>query len=346
MRPAPALASALFAWLCVAPAFVRAQRAEPSSSEARSAVQARFFDDAARAAYARGDYEAALADFFEVSRVAPSLGTLYNVAVCADLTHRDALAFEALERYLVDPTDDASRVADARRRLAALEGRVARVRVTSSEPGATIWVDRRDLGAFGVTPRTLVLSAGAHVITLTHPRAHDAQTEVVAEVGALRESHVALVARTGRLRVTLEGSTDASVRAAREDAPEGEADRAIDVGQATELPIGTYVVTARREGFLDVSARVQVREGEEASRTLTLAPRPRVVGVLVVRSDVVSTVRVDGVDRAQTPARIPALDVGVHRVEIVAPGRVPWTGDVEITRERARFVSVSLAPER
>ncbi len=314
-----------------------------SNAHAQSAVQARFFDEAARASYARADYEAALADFLELARIAPSQGTLYNVALCAVLTQRDALAYEALERYLADPSDDAGRVADARVRLAALEARVARVRVTSSEAGATLWVDRRDVGSFGVTPRTLVLPAGPHVITLTHPRMHDAQVEVVLEVGVLRESHAALTARTGRLRIALEGSSDAEILAVREGAEERA--HTLAVAAASELPVGTYLVTARREGFVDVSTRVQVREGEEESRTLTLTPRPRVVGVLVVRSDVVATVRVDGVDRAQTPARIPALDVGAHRVEIVAPGRVPWTGEVEITRERVRFVSVSLVPE-
>jgi Flp pilus assembly protein TadD len=69
----------------------------PEPTSAQSAVQARFLDEAARGAYARGDYEAALADFFELARIAPSQGTLYNVAICAELTHRDALAFDALE---------------------------------------------------------------------------------------------------------------------------------------------------------------------------------------------------------------------------------------------------------
>lgn len=338
MRTASLSLAVVLAWLSVG-----------ASAEAQSAVQARFFDEAARSAYARGDYEAALADFFELARVAPSEGTLYNIALCADLTHRDALAYEALERYLAGPPDDDARTADARRRLSALESRVARVAITSSEPGATIWVDRRELGSFGETPRTLVLEAGPHVITLTHPRMHDAQLEVVAENGARREAHGAMTPRTGRLRVALEGASDAEVVAVRElegsSASSPDETHVVTPGTPSELPVGSYRVTARRAGFVDVSLRVSVSEGVEVSRTLTLTARPRVVGVLVVRSDVPATVRVDGVDRAETPARIPGLDVGVHRVEVRAAGRTPWSGEVQITRDRARFVNVSLVPE-
>ncbi|MFO0713220.1 MAG: PEGA domain-containing protein [Sandaracinus sp.] len=316
---------------------------------AQDAVRARFFDDAARAAYGRGDYESALADFFEVARVAPTQGTLYNIAICADLTHRDALAYESLERYLAGPAEDEARSAEARTRLAAIAARVARVEVTSQPTGATIWVDRRELGAYGVTPRTLVLSPGRHVVTLTHPRAGDASVEVEAALGAPGAVSLRLEPRVGRLRIRVE---DGIAAASVELRAEGEATEptgtplVVEAGRETTLPIGRYRGAVRAEGYADAELIVTVREASVEERTVTLVPRPRPTGTLAVRTDVDAIVRIDGVERARTPARIPRLEVGTHRVEVRSPGHLPWTADVAITEDRVRYLTVTLVSQR
>lgn len=314
----------------------------PVGAQAQSAVQARFFDEAARAAYARGDYEAALADFFELARIAPSQGTLYNVAICAELTHRDALAYDALDRYLAGPPDEPTRMADARARLRAMSARLALVHVTSSHPGATIWVDRRELGAAGTAPDTLVLSPGPHLIELTHPAAHDARVEVLAEAGATREVHLEMTPRTGRLRVSVSGVAGAEIEAVSE-ASGARHPCALDA--ETALPIGTYRVTVRAEGRSEESFVVQVREDAVESRVATLRAVSRPTGTIVIRADVPGRVRVDGVERAETPARLASIEVGTHRVEVVAAGHRPWAADVEVEDGRVRYVNVSLVPE-
>ena len=314
----------------------------PHHALAQGAVQARFFDEAARAAYARGDYEAALADFFELARVAPSQGTLYNIAICAELTHRDALAYDALDRYLAGPADDPVRTQDARARLRALSARVALVHVTSSQPGATIWVDRRELGAAGTAPDTLVLAPGAHVLELTHPLALDGRVEVVAEVGVTRELHVELSPRVGRLLVAAPDVAGARVDAISEV---GSVAHACAIDVETELPIGTYRVTVRAEGRRDESFVVQVREGALETRVASLGLVARPTGTLVIRTDVAARVRVDGVDRAETPARVPGVEVGMHRIEVVAAGHRPWSAEVAVEEGRVRYVNLTLVPD-
>lgn len=308
---------------------------------AQSAVQARFFDESARAAYARGDYEAALADFFELARVSPSQGTLYNIALSAELAHRDALAFDALERYLAGAPDDPERMADARTRMHAMAARLALLRVTSSHEGATIWVDRRELGAAGVAPDTIVLSPGAHVIALSHPGAHDAEVEVVAEVGVVHEVHLDMTPRLGRLRVALEGSASAEIVAVSDATG---ARHGCDLDAETALPIGGYHVTVSRDGYAEESFVVQVQEDALESRVVTLRALARPTGALAVRANVAALVRIDGVERAETPARVPSLEVGTHRVEITAPGHVAWSGEIEVTEGRVSYLSVSLVP--
>jgi hypothetical protein len=325
------------AWL-----FVALVALWPARALGQSAVQARFFDEAARSAYARGDYEAALADFFALARIAPSQGTLYNVAICAELTHRDALAYDALDRYLAGPPDDATRMADARARLRAMSARLALVHVTSSHPGATIWVDRRELGAAGTAPDTLVLTPGLHLVELTHPAAFDARAEVVAENGVTREVHLDMVPRTGRLRVSVPGVEGAEIDALSEGSG---AHHACVVDAETALPIGTYRVTVRAPGRSEESFVAQVREDAVESRVATLRALPRPTGTIVIHADFPGRVHVDGVERAETPARLQAIEVGTHRVEVVATGRRPWSADVEVEEGRVRYVNVSLVPE-
>lgn len=280
----------------------------PGPVRAQSAVQARFFDEAARAAYARGDYEAALGDFFELARIAPSQGTLYNVALCAELTHRDALAYDALDRYLAGPPDEATRMADARARLRAMSARLALVRVTSSHPGATIWVDRRELGAAGTAPDTVVLTPGPHVLELTHPAAHDARVEVVAAAGETREVHVDLRPRIGRLRVSVPGVAAAEIDALGEASAEHHACAA---DTETALPIGTYRVTVRAEGHGEETFVVQVREDVLESRVATLRQVSRPTGTIVIRADVPGP-RARRWCRARRDAGAPAGDRGGH----------------------------------
>ena len=52
------------------------------------------------------------------------------------------------------------RRAEAERRIQAMRERLALVRVESDPPGAAIYVDRKELGSHGLTPRTIVVPEG------------------------------------------------------------------------------------------------------------------------------------------------------------------------------------------
>ena len=51
---------------------------------------------------------------------------------------------------------------EASRRLELVRPRVALVEVATTPPGATVFVDRRDLAPRGLTPITFAVPAGAH----------------------------------------------------------------------------------------------------------------------------------------------------------------------------------------
>jgi hypothetical protein len=54
--------------------------------------------------------------------------------------------------------------------------------------------------------------------------------------------------------------------------------------------------------------------------------------------------RVDGVDRADTPVRIDDLAVGAHRVEVIAAGHAAFAAEVEIRADRAVLLEPELRP--
>jgi hypothetical protein len=68
--------------------------------------------------------------------------------------------------------------------------------------------------------------------------------------------------------------------------------------------------------------------------------------VLVTTGDVRARVRIDGVDRAETPARVADVPVGSHEVVVSADGYLDWTGTVDVEESRTAFVSVTLVRAR
>lgn len=314
----------------------------PSSAGADDAYEAAFLDRVARAAYARDDYDRAFAHFASLNAIAPAPSALYNMALCADLGGHPAIAFATFAEYLATDDADAARRRDAERRVQVLRGRLALVRVESDPPGAMIGVDRTDLGDFGRTPRTIVVGAGAHTILLTLDGHHGARGEVTAAVGEVTSLRVQLAPRLGRLAVVTT-PPDAEVVVLR-----GEVEVArLTARREHELPVGRYDLRAVAPGHEPALSTVRVVEGRVERRTLVARALPTPVGRLLVSAgDVEASVVVDGSARGEVPAVLDAMAVGEHDVEVRADGYRPWRRTVEIERDRATHVTVTLVRER
>lgn len=318
-----------------------------SARDARAddAAESRFFDAIARDAYAHRHWADALAAFLRAHRAAPSSRSLYNIALCAQLAHREGMAFEYFDEFVNASTapDEASLRADAATRITSLRRTLALVSITTDPPGATIYVDQRDHGSYGTTPRVLALPAGAHHLILDAADHDEGGTDVTATVGASQPVHVDLVAHRGAIALTVT-PPDATVVGRRSD---GSAALALSPTATTEVPVGRYHVVASAERHHDAEADVTITRGATEHRTLVLEPLPVPQGrLLVTTGDVHARVRVDGVDRAETPARVADLPVGAHEVSVAADGYLPWTGSVDVAEGRTAFVSVTLVPAR
>lgn len=316
----------------------------PARSPARAddAAEARFFDALGRRAYERRRWDEALSAFLAAERAAPSARTLYNVALAAQLAHRDALAFSSFEGYLAHAdADDPQRRESARTRRDALARTLALARVTSDPPGAEIWVDRRELGSFGRAPRTLVLEPGAHTIELTQPDHEPVHLEVVAVRARQLTIAGTLSPVLGGLRIDVSPPT-ANVRLTRH----GE-ERGVPAGQEVVVPVGAWTLHAAADGHVERSIDLNVTRDHVERRTISLVRIPTPTARLLISTGAVhARLSVDGVVRAETPARLDDLRVGTRRLRLVADGFVAWERSLDLTSLRATQLNVTLVPVR
>jgi outer membrane receptor for ferrienterochelin and colicins len=285
-----------------------------SQAHADSASEAQFFDSLARRAYEAGDYGEAFEAFLLVQQVAPSPRALYNLAISADLAGKNDVAFEQYREYLASDDPDADRRRDAEQRAERLESKLSLLEITSNPPGAAIYVDRKELGQYGVTPRTIAVGSGPHRVLLELDGYRAEALPVDARTGSVVPARATLEPRFGVVALDLIPPS-AKVEFLRDETP---VSFSLEAG-GYRLPIARYTLRASAPGYLPSQTRLVVRENGAENLTLALTPLPRPTGRLLVASNKpAADVFVDGRRMAVTPAALPEVTVGVHDVEVRA----------------------------
>ncbi len=118
-----------------------------------------------QAAYRRGDYQEAIAQWEAAYQADPRPLILYNVSQAYERLGKLPEAVDALERYLREASADDPNQSDARARLAALRERLARtgVRIEGAPEGAAIYVDGKLWGR-APRPDPIPLDPGSHQV--------------------------------------------------------------------------------------------------------------------------------------------------------------------------------------
>lgn len=314
------------------------------AARADEAAESDFHYRLATRAYRRGDFETAVREFFLVQRIAPSPGVQYNLALSFDRLEDEDAAFLAYSEYLsmLPEGDDGGGLrAQAEAALERLAPEVARVRVRSDPPGATIFVDRRALGAFGRAPRVIAVEPGERTILLEADGYRPAERTVVAADGSEVTVDATLERIVGSLRVDTEPSGRVQVRSTGGDVvAEGTSPL------STRLPPGTYTVEGVASGRAVTRDVVQVREEAATTRRLQLEPLPAPTGRLTVTSNVVgAVVRLDGDPVGFAPLVLPEVPAGQRRLRVEEEGMQPWESTLVVEPEVASWATVSLEDE-
>lgn len=282
--------------------------------------------------YQAGLYRDALAHFLASNRLVPNKNVLFNVAS----TYEQLKQYpEAFRHYMValeaesDP-DGRKRVEEALTRIRPF---VAVLKVESNPPGATIYVDRKDLGARGEAPRSLAFSPQTIRVLVEKEGYETAVVEsVVLDQGKEAVVRVDLVRIVGTLSIDL--PADAEVRI---DDPTG---APVLVG-----PGDVLVTPGRRRLLITAPGRERVDVEVEIKAKEKTSFKPQLVaesGTLSVSSDVPGAlVQVDGEPVGYTPTQM-TMPVGRHRVRIALAGYRTIERDVTIEAKAESRLAVEV----
>ncbi len=264
-------------------------------------------------AYEKADFKVALEHFLTSNRLVPNRNVLFNIARTYEQLHEAPDAY----RYYVDALAGETRAAQVRRihdALARVAPSVAVLKVITQPPGATVYLDRKDLGPRGNTPADLGLPSGHHKVIVELAGYETAiQDSVEVKVGKQTRVEMRLVPILGTVHVG--GEPGAQVRIDSEDSPVK-----CTVPCSTQIPPGRHAVIVSKEGYqtLDLPINLPPR-----GAVTVRARMATVTGSVVVNTDIHDAlITVDGQPSGFTPAVI-NVPIGTHTLRVTLSGFRP-----------------------
>ncbi|MEO6420697.1 MAG: TonB-dependent receptor, partial [Polyangiaceae bacterium] len=284
----------------------------------------------------KGDFRGALEHFLASNRLVNNRNVIYNIARTYEQLHEAPNAYRYYTQALDAETEAKSRKrAEIEEALQRISPSVAVLRVESDPPGATVYIDRKDLGARGNTPRSLGLGGGTYRVIVELEGYEPAQSgPIVVRLGAKTPLVIKLkeIVSPVRLEGQPEGTT---VRVDREDAP-----IACVMPCSLSIRPGHHVLHLTKEGFQSLESPIDVPEGAG------ITARPRLVaqtGNLVVNADVHDAlIEIDGQATGFTPAVL-SVPVGTHKVRISQEGFRAQEQTIVVARNAQTRVELQLA---
>jgi len=319
------LLDARTAWAQAGPA-ASVDVAEEADLQFRIAVQA----------YRKGDFQTALEHLLVSNRLVPNKNVVFNIARAYEQLGQYDEAFRHYHEYVQVETDPKMRAA-GEEAIERIRRRLALVHITSDPPGATIYIDRRDLGRRGTTPSTLALPPGQHAVLLDLDGYHGTSAETSVALGKTAEVSAHLDRVLGAVKLT--GTpADATVRLGSDTGP--------IVGTlpgTVHMPPGPQVLVVQAPSYQPVQRLVQVTTDAPAALQVDLALRTGTVVVNAVERD--ALIEIDGKAAGFTPAVLD-VPVGKHVVRVTRTGFRPFEQKFEVQQDQRTTVDVRLRSQQ
>ncbi|WP_437275229.1 TonB-dependent receptor [Sorangium sp. So ce375] len=291
-------------------------------------------------AYEKGDYRAALEQFLQSNRLVPNHNVVLNIALTYEKLQRYAEAY----RYFVDALDGETNpqtIATIQTIIQRIGTKVAVLRVESSPPGATIYLERKDLGSRGQAPRSLAMAEGKTTVIVELP-GHEPVTldDVTAKLGSETRVQLVLKPIVGSVDVAIEGAPRAAVHVDDERAPP------VCVAPCTfAIAPGPHVLFFHRDGYQAPQQQILVMARETVRAIATMTPLTGTVVVQASERDAV--VEIDGKALGFTPTVVQNIPVGWRLVKVTLRGYAPIARVIEVkANQQTQLLDLRLVPLR
>ncbi|EYF05928.1 TonB-dependent receptor domain-containing protein [Chondromyces apiculatus] len=283
--------------------------------------------------YAARDFRGALEHFLISNRLVRNRNVVFNIARTYEQLAQYADAF----RYYVQALElepDASRRPIIEEAIARIKPNIAVLNVVTEPPGATVYINRRDLGPRGNTPRLLGYQGGSFKVIVELEGYEPEEVDgIQAKPGEQRTINLKLKRIVGTVRVVGE-SAGASVRI---DDPAG-APACVAPCDLT-LPPGRHRLYLSQEGYQTSEQDVNVVARQEILARYRLNP---LSGSLVVNADERDAlVEVDGKPVGFTPAVL-NVQSGTRKVRVSLRGFKADERTVNVVPNQQTRIDLSL----
>jgi outer membrane receptor protein involved in Fe transport len=306
-------------------------RADSSADEA----EARFRHGAAL--YKAGKFEEALLEFFASNRLAPNRNVVFNIARSYEALGQYDEAYQYYDAYRAAETAAGERGA-AEAKLRQLAPLVPLLAVDSDPPGATVYIDRKDLGGHGETPLTIALPPGGHKVIVEKQGFEAAAGTVELVRGRRANARLRLEAIVGVVEIASRPSAEVRIDRAEDDVATADF---VGTPATARLAPGRHALELRAPGYLPMRRLLLVEPHGRQVLDVTLEPRPAPSGTLAIGGARGAAVTIDGRAYGETPLVSP-LAVGTHRLRVVADGYEGWERDVVVVKDGHEFIEVDL----
>lgn len=305
---------------------IRSARADDLADEAELQFQR------GNESYEARDYKSALEHYLASNRLVPNRSVLYNIALTYEKLGQAPEAFRYYNDALEQETrpDRKKNIEDG---LARVAPSVAVLKVTTDPPGATIFLDRKDLGARGTTPRSLGLPAGKRKVIVELPGYESAeQDNIELKVGQTANVTLTLVAILGTVRI----DGDAPGATVKLDTEDGKV-LCTSVPCSALVPPGRHTLIVQKEGYANSDIPIDVPPKGTLTARVSLAAQ---TGTVVVNTDLRDAlITIDDKPSGFTPAVL-AVPIGKHRLRVTLSGFRPIEQVIEV--EKAHEVKLDL----
>lgn len=286
--------------------------------------------------YIARDYLGALEHFLLSNRLVPNRNVVFNIA----RTFEQLSRFPEAYRYYVDALEaepDPTTRSSLEAAIARIAPHVAVFDVQTTPPGATLYIDRVDLGSQGSSPRRLAFGTGTYKILARRDGYEPAESPPLeAVLGRTIPVVLELEHITGTLKILAREGTEVRT----------------DTSTATffapctlELAPGTHTLVLALPGHQSATRTVNIVARKESSLYAQLLPE--VGSLLVSTEEKEALVEVDGASRGFTPVVISDVPVGLRRVRVSLRGFSPVEREVEVrANEQTSLPELRLEPLR